>query len=288
MRALVLDRYGPPEVLHVSQREQPSVEAGKVLVRVRFSGVNPIDVGVRAGKVLPDEAGRFPMVLGWDGAGVVEVLGKGINDLSIGDRVMLISKQPSSGVGLHAEFASVPIEHVVRLNDSVGLDVAAATPLAAITALNAVQALRLSPGARVHVNNVHGAVGSFAAQIARCLGLNVIDEPTPQSVDGAVDVRGGRQALPAFDTVQDGGAFTTVIPEWWKPGGIYAPARGITPIVVENAPTRSDLTLIAGWLADGQIAPRIEAVLPLAEGAESHRRLEAPGLTGKFVLDHDA
>jgi NADPH:quinone reductase len=182
----------------------------------------------------------------------------------------------------------LPLGQVVALSGNVSLEEAAATPLAGITALNAVEALGLAPGSRIHVNNPLGAVGRFAIQIAKALGLDVAHSPKAGEVDGAVDVRGGASAWETFRTVRDGGAYTTVIPEWWKPGGVYAPARGITPLVVENAPTRSDLARLAAWLAVGNLSPQIEAVLPLADGAEAHRRLEAPGLTRKIILDHGA
>lgn len=287
MRALVLDRYGSPDVLRLAERPKPVAGQGEVLVRLLLSGVNPIDVGVRAGRVLPDGPGRFPMVLGWDGAGLVEAVGAGVSDLAVGERVMAMSKQPSSGVGLHAEYAALPVAQVVRLDERVSLELAAATPLAAITALNAVEALGLPAGSRIHVNNPIGAVGRFATQIARALGLDLVGG-SAGSADGAIDVAGGQAAQAAFAAVRDGGAYATVIPEWWKPGGVYAPARGIVPRVIENAPTRADLARLAGWLAEGAIAPEIEAVLPLPQGAEAHRRLEAPGLTRKLVLDHAA
>lgn len=288
MRALILNSYGPPDVLHVADRPAPEAGPGQVLVRLLFSGVNPIDAGVRAGKVLPDEAGRFPMVLGWDGAGTIEAVGEGVMDLVAGDRVMAISKQPSSGVGLHAEVAVLPVEQVVRIGEDVALEAAAATPLAAITALNVIEALGLAAGARIYVNNPDGAVGRFAVQIARLLGFEVVHTAIPGGLDGAVDVRGSEAAHAAFAAVRDDGAYATVIPEWWRPGGVYAPARGITPVVVENAPTRADLARLADWLTDGRIAPEIEALLPLGNGAEAHRRLEAPGITRKLVLDHRA
>jgi NADPH:quinone reductase-like Zn-dependent oxidoreductase len=255
-----------------------------VLVRLQFSAVNPVDAGVRAGRILPDEPERFPMMLGWDGAGLVEAVDRDVTGLRSRDRVMAISVPLTSGIGLHAEYAALPLEQVVALSGNVSLKEAAATPLAGITALNAVEALGLAPGSRVHVNNPLGAVGRFAIQIAKALGLDVVDLPTAGEVDGAVDVRGGPSAWETFKTVRDGGAYATVIPEWWKPGGVYAPARGITPF----APTRSDLARLAAWLAAGNLSPQIEVVLPLADGAVAHRRLEVPGLTRKIILDHGA
>lgn len=286
MKALLLNRYGSPDVLELGALPAPTAKPGEVLVRLAHSGVNPIDLGVRDGRVLPDKPGRFPMVLGWDGAGYVEALGEGVEGFETGQRVMVISKQPSSGIGLHAGYAALPVDQVTPLPDGVSFDVAAATPLAAVTAFDAVEALGLQPGSTIHVNNLQGAVGGFAVQIARALGLKVVDALGPASVDGAIDVVGADAAQRTFAAVSDGGRYATTIPEWWKPGGPYTEARGIMPAVVENKPTRALLDRLAAWLADGTIAPVIEAVLPLERGAEAHARMEAPGLTRKFVLQH--
>lgn len=290
MKALILDRYGDPDVLHVADVPEPRLDGSAddlVTVRVHVSGVNPIDLGVRAGGVLPNGPERFPMVLGWDGAGTVETVGTSVSGLSVGDRVMVMSKQPSSGVGTHQEIIALPKAQVVKLPESVSFETAAAAPLASITALNAIDALNLSAGQAIHVNNPDGAVGRAAVQIARATGLTVVDDPEPASVDGAVDVRGDEKALAAFATVKDGGTYATTVPEWWKPGGQYATARGITPVTIENDPTEADLERIVGWLADGSLAPKIETVLPLADGAKAHAMLAAPGLTHKLLLAHD-
>ena len=291
MKALVLDRYGDPDVLHLADRPEPrpdSAAGNLVTVRVHVSGVNPIDLGVRAGGVLPDEAERFPMVLGWDGAGTVEAIGVEVSGLAVVDRVMILSKQPSSGIGTHQDVVVLPKAQVVKLPDGVSFERAAATPLASITALNSVEALKLKAGQTIHVNNPGGAVGRAAVQIAKALGLVVVADPDPASMDGAVDVWGEEKAVAAFATVKDGGAYATTIPEWWKPGGQYETARGITPVTIENNPTEVDLERIVGWLADGALDPKIETVLPLAEGAKAHAMLAAPGLTHRVLLSHDA
>ena len=135
MKALVLDRYGDPDVLHLADRPEPLLNGaadGLVTVRIHVSGVNPIDLGVRAGVVLPDEAHRFPMVLGWDGAGTVEAIGAEVSGLAVGDRVMVLSKQPSSGIGTHQDVVMLPKAQVVKLADGVSFERAAAAPLAAL------------------------------------------------------------------------------------------------------------------------------------------------------------
>lgn len=201
---------------------------------------------------------------------------------------MVLSKQPSSGIGTHQEIVALPKAQVVKLPAAVSFERAAAAPLASITALNSVEALGLAQGQTIHVDNADGAVGRAAVQIASALGLTVVDDPAVASVDGAIDVRGGERALAAFAAVRDGGTYATTIPEWWKPGGQYETARGISPVTIENAPTEADLERIARWLADGALDPEIETVLPLAGGAGAHAMLAAPGLTHKVLLAHPA
>lgn len=201
--------------------------------------------------------------------------------------MLVLSKQPSSGVGTHQDVIILPSAQAVKIADNVSFQTAAAAPLASITALNSVEALQLMPGQTLHVNNPDGAIGRAAVQIARTLGLVVINDPRPASVDGAIDVWGGERARAAFANVRDGGAYATTIPEWWKPGGQYKTARGITPVIIENTPTHTDLKRIAAWLADGTLRPEIETMLPLAEGAKAHAILAAPGLTYKVLLNHE-
>jgi NADPH:quinone reductase-like Zn-dependent oxidoreductase len=94
MKALVLTRYGGPDVLHVADRPDPVAQDRQVLVRLSHSAVNPIDTGVRAGRVRLDEAGRFPMTLGWNGAGVVEALGSAVLPLAEGARAHAMLDRP--------------------------------------------------------------------------------------------------------------------------------------------------------------------------------------------------
>ena len=316
MKAIVLEKYGDPSVLRLADLPDPVAETGEILVRVYVSGVNPRDLGVRQGRVLPNEPSRFPMVLGWDAAGVVEELGAAVTGFSRGDRVVLISKQPSTGRGTHAELIAVPAAQVVKLPDSVSFTAAAALPLAGITALQAVEALSLSPGQTVLINNSLGTVGGFASQIAKHLGFKVfapvpsalakearnqgvhtflaIDEvlsdsihaTMPDGVDGALDLVGGTVAHETFRAVKDGGSYATVLPEWWKPGGPYAKSRNITPVVVENNPSQSDLNKLVSWLTDEVLSPRIERTFPLHMAMEAHKLHETPGLNRKVILEH--
>jgi NADPH2:quinone reductase len=316
MKAIALDRYGTPDVLYLAEMPAPIPGVNDILVRVHASGVNPVDIGVRQGRVLPSEPHRFPMILGWDAAGIVEAVGNDVTDFISGDRVVLISQQPSTGIGTHAELVAVSSTQVVKLPENINFVTAAAIPLAGITALQAVNALSLSPGQLILINNPLGAVGGFACQISRQLGLKVISpisseleeearmqgvelmvpsgqslsstirKVVPEGVDGAIDLVGADIANQTFNAVKDGGTYATTLPEWWKPGGSYTENRAIKPVVVENKPNHSDLSKLVEWLNLGILSPRIEQTFPLHQLAEAHKLQEKPGLTRKLIIEH--
>lgn len=285
MKAAIIETFGGVDVFRITELPRPEPKPGELLIRVHASSVNPVDSGVRSGRILPEDTARFPMILGWDAAGTVEALGAETKGFSPGDRVMAMSPQPGSLVGTHAEFVALPASQVVKIAGTVPFSTAASVPLIGSTALAALQALDLPRGASVLINNPKGAVGAMAAIIAPLLGF-VVPAPDARQVDGAIDVRGREHARQAFAAVRDGGAYATIVPEWWKPGGVFTEARGITPVTVQNPANQEVLQPLADWLAQGVLMPEIEDRLPLERIAEAHQRLDAPGLTGKFVLDH--
>jgi NADPH:quinone reductase-like Zn-dependent oxidoreductase len=263
-------------------------------VRVAAAALNPIDLGVRAGRVLPADGARFPMVLGWDAAGTVDALGPGVAGYRLGQRVFGVVQQPAVQAdrwGTHAEYVVLDADQLAPTPNDVDDATAAALPLAGITALQAVRALALAPGETLLVNNAAGAVGGLAAAIARAQGAQVL---TPRrealaaaargGVDAALDVLGREAAHATLAAVRDGGRYATTLPEWWAPGGPYAPARGITPVVIENQPARADLTELARLLGNGTLRPVVGRTFALDAAAEAHAALAAPGLAGKVVL----
>jgi NADPH:quinone reductase-like Zn-dependent oxidoreductase len=170
MRALVRERYGPPEVLRIAEVPKPEVVDDGVLVRVLATSVNRGDWYALAGKPVLARAMmggiRRPKseYLGTDFAGVVEAVGDDVHDLVPGDAVF------GGKSGAFAEYVCVR-QGVARKPEHVSFEEAAAVPVAALTAL---QALRdkagLREGQRVLVNGASGGVGTFAVQIAKALG----------------------------------------------------------------------------------------------------------------------
>ncbi|MBI4936114.1 MAG: NAD(P)-dependent alcohol dehydrogenase [Actinobacteria bacterium] len=174
MRALVARRYGAPDVLAVETVPTPSPGEGQVLVHVEASSLNALDWHFLTGTPLfmrMMSGVRRPkrIVHGADIAGTVVAVGAGVDQYSVGQRVFGLG----DGGGL-AAYAVLGVKHMVPIPDGVSFQDAAATPLAGITAL---QALRthgtVQPGDHVLVNGAAGGVGTFAVQIAKALGAQV-------------------------------------------------------------------------------------------------------------------
>ncbi len=178
MRAVVYTEPGPSSVLHLVEREVPEPGPGEVRVRLVRAGVNPTDWKFRAG-TMRDHAEVTP---GQDGAGEVDAVGSGVENVAVGDRVWLILAQHERAHGTAAEYTVQSAERVVRLPDGASYDVGASLGVPAVTAHRALTAgegaSRLAPGALsgqvVLVAGGAGAVGNAAIQLARWAGATVV------------------------------------------------------------------------------------------------------------------
>jgi NADPH:quinone reductase-like Zn-dependent oxidoreductase len=176
MRAFVLDELDAPPALRTDV-PTPTPGAGDVLVRVRASSINPVDLAIIAGRLTAIADHEFPVVIGRDFAGVVEQTGADVAAFATGDRVygFLPAANPTVHAGSWAETILLPgAQFATRIPDGVTLEIAGAAPLAAITAIAAVDSLELSPGQTVVVIGATGGVGSVALQLAARAGARVI------------------------------------------------------------------------------------------------------------------
>lgn len=181
MRAFTLDRFGAQPAL---RHDIPEPHAGddELLVRVRASSVNPVDVFIAAGALKEMAEHGFPVTLGRDYAGVVEQVGSGVSRYRVGDEVFgfLLHANPTVHAGSWAELITVAEDSVATKPRSLDFAHAGAAPLAAITALAAVDALAPAEGETVLVVGAAGGVGSFFVQLAVAAGANVIAPALPE------------------------------------------------------------------------------------------------------------
>ena len=183
MKAIVHERYGPPDLLELREVDMPTIEDHQVLLRVHASSVNPAEWYGVTGPYFTRLFGggvRKPKTttVGADVAGRVEAVGKDVTEFQPGDEVF-----GTSGAAW-AEYAPAREVRLVRKPANVSFEEAAAVPIAAITAL---QALRdkggVQPGQKVLINGASGGVGTFAVQIAKVLGADVTAVCSTRNVD---------------------------------------------------------------------------------------------------------
>lgn len=235
MRALVLTRYGGPEVAQLRAVPRPQPARGEVLVRVHAAGLNPVDYKTRDGMLKVVQRYPLPVVMGNELAGVVEALGDGVMSVTEGDRVF--ARMPKGAMGGLAEYAVVPEQFLAKMPASIDFTTAAGVPLAGLTALQALRdELHIGPGSRVFIPGGAGGVGTFAIQLAKWLGAEVTTTASPRGralveklradvvidytaerfedrlrdMDGVFDLLGGETLLKSFGVVKRGGNVVSI------------------------------------------------------------------------------
>ena len=185
MRAVLVERYGDPSVLVVKHDfPKPERARGELLVRIHATSVNPVDTKIRRG-LLKWTGGVIPKVLGGDVAGVVEESDPG-SRFKPGDKVwgLVAGYRWSVKWGTYADYVTAPEAHFAPMPDNLSFEEAAALPLVALTAWQALGTVRLEPGqGRVLVHAGSGGVGSMAMQIAKARGLHVTTTCSAQNID---------------------------------------------------------------------------------------------------------
>ncbi|MDQ3767945.1 MAG: NADP-dependent oxidoreductase, partial [Actinomycetota bacterium] len=163
MRAIAIERFGGPDELVPMELPDPKVGPDWVGIRVRAAGINPVDHKIRAGRLDNRFNHRFPLVPGWDVAGVVEQAGPAVVDLAVGDEVYAYGRKTEVAEGTYAELVALPDGMVARKPAGLSFIQAGGVPLAGLTAWQAlVEAAGVQRGERVLVQAAAGGVGHLA------------------------------------------------------------------------------------------------------------------------------
>lgn len=305
MKAITYRAYGGPDVLEYGDVPEPKLGPDSVLVRVAAASVNPVDWKIQAGYLDSALDVVFPVIPGWDVAGVVERVGAGVTEFAVGDEVIGYVREDMVRRGTFAEYVAAPVRTLARKPSSLDFAQAAGLPLAGLTAYQALTgALEIKPGETVLVHAAAGGVGSLAVQIAVALGARVIGtagehnhdylrtlgaEPVaygeglgervralaPEGVDAALDLIGGEALRISPALLADGGRLASVADgSVLALGGRYVFVR----------PDAADLTALTELAESGRLTVEVAATFPLERAADA-QRLNAAGHTrGKIVV----
>jgi NADPH2:quinone reductase len=319
MQAIRVEQHGGPEVLQVTDIDDPAPAEGQIRVRVEAAGVNFIDIYHRAGLYPLD----LPFVIGQEGAGVVDAVAPDVNDVAVGDRVAWAGR-----MGSYAELVCLPADRGVHVPDGVGLRTAAAVMLQGMTAHYLTTST--FPLSAEHTALIHagaGGVGQLLIQLAKRTGARVLTTVSTQEkaelaraagaddivnyvevdfaeevlrrVPGGVDVVYDSVGKDTFDRSlrclrprghlvlygQSSGMVEPVDPRRLASGGSLFLTR---PLLAHHVATRDELEWRAGELfgliGQGQLEVRIDREFPLAQAADAHIYMQQRRTRGKVLL----
>lgn len=311
MKAILLEKAGGPKNLHLTEVDKPSIKNDEVLVAVKAISLNPADVKPKyVDKMLNSMYGeKRPVILGWDIAGTITEVGTDVTNLKVGDKVFGMVNFPGVG-NAYAEFVAAPESHLAIMPETISFEEAAATTLAALTALQILSG-RINKGDKVLIQAGSGGVGHFAIQIAKNMGAYVIAtssvknrdfilslgadehidyhaqkfEEVLTDIDFVLDTLGGKVLENSVKVLKEGGTlFTTLdkdLPE--DANAIVADKNlSINNILVHSS--AEDMNTLKGMLENGSLKPNIYKTFAFEDMADAHTEVEKGRTVGKVIV----
>ena len=301
IKAVRIAQYGGSEQLKYEEAPLPEFGQGKVLAKVHYAGVNPIDWKIREGYMKQVRPAKFPLTLGLDFAGEIVTSGGDSGNFRTGERVF------GFGKGTYAEFTAAAIKDIAAIPEKMDFAVAAALPTSGLPALQAIRDyVQPKPGTRILIHGAAGAVGSFATQIAKRWGAQVIGTATGEDivylrslghvqvvdykqerfetvglVEAVLDLIGGETATRSFAVLKKGGVMVSTV------GAVnaeLAARAGIRGVNMGQKRSAADLSELAGLVEHGDVKPRMGEVFRLKEAREAQDASRQGRAKGKILL----
>ena len=311
MKAYVLNEAGGTENLILSEVERPAPQSNEVLVETKAISINPVDVKVRPfeealNMIIGPER---PIILGWDVAGTVAAVGENVTQFKVGDSVFGMVNFPGHGKA-YAEYVSAPESQLAKMPAKTSFEDAAATTLAALTALQVLQP-RVKRGDRVLIHAGSGGVGHFAIQIAKKLGAHVISTSSAKNrdfimslgadehidyrtqkfeevltdIDFILDGMGGDILENSLKVVRDHGTIVSLpTHEFSEELKAIAEPRSIKLEFVLVTSNGKDMNSLKELLENGVLKPYVSKTFAFTELAKAHKQIESGRTVGKAVV----
>ncbi len=320
MKAILYEKYGPPDVLQLKEIEKPVPLDDEVLIKVHATSLNAYDwhlmradpflVRLMGGGLLKPKT----TIPGADIAGRVEAVGRGVNQFQPDDAVF---GAVAKGSGGFAEYAAAPERGLVLKPANLSFEQAAAVPMAGITALQGLRDVgQIQPGQKVLINGASGGVGTFAVQLAKYFGAEVtavcstgnVEMVRSLGADHVIDykkedfTRSGKQynLILAVNGYHPLSAYKRAL----APKGIYVMAGGtnaqifqamlLAPLMsnkggkkmggVSAKRSQKDLLILKELLEAGKLVPVIDRCFPFREAIDAMRYIDAGHAKGKVVV----
>jgi 2-desacetyl-2-hydroxyethyl bacteriochlorophyllide A dehydrogenase len=308
MKAIVIDNYGGKEVLKEKQVPKPVPKAGEVLIEMYATSINPIDWKLREGYLKEMLPFTFPIILGWDAAGIVSETGPQVTKYKVGNRVFV--RPETTAEGTYAEYIVTKENLLAKIPDNISFEAAAAVPLAGLTAYQClVDFANLNKGDKVLIHAGSGGVGSLGIQIAKSLGFFVSTtgsskneeflkslgadivikydkqdfEKELKDYDLVVDTMGGEIQNKSFHVLKKGGTLVSVVqpPDEKKAADMEIKVKFHWLI-----PNGEQLQKLAELMEVGKLKPIVGSLFDFSEQGlrEAHSLSETHHAKGKIII----
>ncbi len=308
MKAIVIEQYGDSQELIEKELPMPIIKDNQVLIEMHATSINPIDWKLRAGYLKQAMTFEFPLILGWDAAGIISEVGKNVKTFKVGDEVFA---RPAMENGTYAEYVAVDEDLVALKPKSLSFNEAASVPLAGLTAWQClVDFGDIKAGDKVLIHAGSGGVGSFAIQIAKSFGAYVISTASDKNeeflkemgvdefinykttdfskvvkdVDLVLDTMGGEILEKSMDVVKKGGRLVSISGE---PNEEKAKANDITIKSLWLNPNGKQLTQLGDLMEQGKVKAYIGHTYPLTTKGlrDAHDLSATHHAVGKIVIE---
>jgi NADPH:quinone reductase-like Zn-dependent oxidoreductase len=315
MKAAVINEFGDAEVLLLTEVDKPEINTDQVLIKVKATGINPVDTKVRAGTSGISKQITLPAILGWDVSGIIEKIGTDVSPFKPGDEVFGCVGFPHLGK-TYAEFTIANPELLAKKPSNISFEEAAAIPIAGLTAYQAInEELKVSSGQKVLIQAAAGGVGHLAVQFAKINGAYVIGtaseknekflksigvdefinykkekfEEIVHDADAALDAMGGEILYKTISCVKRSG-IVVCLPSSTKndPKAIeLAEERNIRLIWPMMRPDGNQMRTIANLLQEKKLKVFVDKIFTLDQIAWAHKAVETHQTKGKVVVKVD-
>jgi NADPH:quinone reductase-like Zn-dependent oxidoreductase len=304
MKAIEYVAFGKSNVLELKQVDKPSIKEYEVLIKIKATTVNPLDMKIREGYMQKMMPVQLPFIPGSDAAGVIEVIGSKVTRLKVGDEVFT-----TSFGGSYAEYIAVKEEQVALKPINVSFNEAASLAVPFATAYNVlVEIGALKAGQKILIHGAAGAVGGVMVQMAKAIGAyvigtasgigvamakklgadEIIDYKTQdftklvKEVDFVADLVGGETQIKSFEVLKKGGKLLSIV---MPPSAELAEKFGVTAQFVSLPPSHKKLEFGVKLLEQGKIKASIAKTIKLEQAAQAQDLVSAGGLNGKIILE---
>lgn len=309
MQAIAISAFGGPDRLTLVNLPMPTCGPDQVIVHVQAAGVGMWDVKVRQGQVVL-EGQRFPLILGWESAGIIQEVGEEVTGWKVGAPVICATYQV--GIGHYASAVAVPADLVAPAPSLLDALHAAALPVNGLTAYQAIfDRLQIQPGETLLITGAAGGTGMFAVQLAAQRGARVmvtarsehhsylqqlgaselidytqtdfveaVHAACPEGIDAVLDCVGGETAAKSMQVVRERGRLVTIVDLEQ-----VRPTRHIDTHLLYFRPDGRQLAELTKLVDHGQLTVHLDQVFPLAMARQAHERLETRHHQGKIVLN---